>query len=111
MAAKNGNKDTLLALAVGTFIGAGIALLFAPQSGKKTRRDVRRLGEKALDKTQALRTEICNSIDNMADEVWNKVQEDFDKGRKWTQKAYTDLQKVLNTGKEYIQDGIDKIRN
>ena len=111
MAAKNGNKDTLLALAVGAFIGAGVALLFAPQSGKKTRRDVRRLGEKALDKTQALQTEICNSIDDMADEVWNKVQEDFDKGRKWTQKTFTDLQRVLDTGKEYIQDGIDKIRS
>jgi gas vesicle protein len=111
MAAKKGNTDTLLALAVGTLVGAGIALLFAPQSGKQTRRDVRRLGEKALDKTHTLRTEICNSIDNMADEVWNKVQEDFDQGRKWTQKAFTDLQKVLNTGKDYIQDGIDKIRS
>ncbi|MEJ2247927.1 MAG: hypothetical protein P8Y80_17930, partial [Acidobacteriota bacterium] len=58
-----------------------------------------------------LRTEICNSIDNMADEVWNKIQEDFDQGRKWTQKTFTDLQKVLNTGKDYIQDGIDKIRS
>ena len=111
MAAKKGNTDTLLALAVGAFVGAGIALLFAPQSGKQTRRDVRRLGEKALDKTQTLRTEICNSIDNMADEVWNKVQEDFDQGRKWTQKTFTDLQKILNTGKDYIQDGIDKIRS
>ena len=110
MAAKNGNKNTLLALAVGTLAGATLALLLAPQSGAKTRRDVRRLGEKALDKTQSLKTEICNSIDTMADDVWEKVQEDFDQGRHWTQQTFAELQKVLNTGKDYIHDGINKIR-
>ena len=110
MAPKNGNKNTLLALAVGAIAGAGIALLFAPQSGKETRRDVRRLGKKALDKTQSIRADLCSSIDNMADEVWEKVQEDFDQGRKWTEKSYAELQRVLNSGRDYIRDGIDKIR-
>lgn len=110
MAPKSGNKNTLLALAVGAFAGAGIALLFAPQSGKETRRDVRRLGKKALDKTQSLRTELCGSIDRMADEVWDKVRQDLDNGRKWTEKSFAELQRVLNSGRDYIRDGIDKIR-
>ena len=110
MASKNGNKNTLLALAIGAFAGAGIALLFAPQSGRKTRRDVRRLGRKALDKTQSLGEEMCVSIENMAQEVWEKVQEDLDQGRKWTEKSFAELQRVLNSGRDYIRDGIDKIR-
>jgi gas vesicle protein len=110
MASKNENKNTLLALAIGAFAGAGIALLFAPQSGKETRRDVRRLGRKALDKTQSLREELCGSIENMAQEVWDKVQEDLDQGRKWTGKSFEELQRVLNSGRDYIRDGIDKIR-
>ncbi len=110
MASKNGNKNTLLALAIGAFAGAGIALLFAPQSGRETRRDVRRLGRKALDKTQSLQEELCSSIENMAQEVWDKVQEDLDQGRKWTGKSFEELQRVLNTGRDYIRDGIDKIR-
>ncbi|MBN2319009.1 MAG: YtxH domain-containing protein [Acidobacteria bacterium] len=110
MASKNGNKNTLLALAVGAIAGAGIALLLAPQSGEKTRRDVRRLGKKALDKTQSLQAELCSSIDNMADEVWEKVREDLDQGRKWTEKSFAELQRVLNSGRDYIRDGIDKIR-
>lgn len=110
MASKNGNKNTLLALAIGAFAGAGIALLFAPQSGEKTRQDVRRLGKKALDKTQSLRVKLCSSIDNMAEEIWEKVQEDLDQGRKWTEKSFAELQRVLNSGRDYVRDGIDKIR-
>lgn len=110
MASKNEKTNTLFALAVGAIFGAGVALLFAPQSGKKTRRDVRRLGEKALDKTQAIRNEVCSSIENFAEDVWGKVQDDFDRGRKWTEKSISDIQKALDAGKNFIHDEIGKIR-
>jgi len=110
MASNRGNKNTILALAIGAIAGAGIALLFAPQSGKETRRDVRRAGKKALDKTQALKAELCGSIDHMAEEVWGKVLEDLEQGRKWTEKSIAELQRVLNSGRDYIRDGIDRIR-
>jgi gas vesicle protein len=110
MASKNEKTNTIFALAVGAIFGAGVALLFAPQSGKKTRRDVRRFGERALDKTQELRNEACTSIDNFAEEVWGKVQDDFDRGRKWTEQSISDIQKALDTGKRFIHDEIDKIR-
>jgi gas vesicle protein len=110
MASKSENKNTLLALAVGAVAGAGIALLLAPQSGKKTRRDIRRAGKKALDKADSIRVELLDSVNNMADEIWEKVQKDLDQGRKWTEKSLGDLQSVLNSGRDYIRDGIDKIR-
>jgi gas vesicle protein len=110
MASKSENRNTLLALAIGAFAGAGIALLFAPQSGEKTRRDLSRVSKKALDKTQSLGAELCHSIDNMADEIWEKVQHDLDHGRKWTQSSFAQLQRVLDSGRDYIRDGIDKIR-
>jgi gas vesicle protein len=110
MASKNGNKNTILAFAIGAAAGAGIALLFAPQSGQETRRDVRRLGKKALDKTQFIREELCSSIDHMADDVWEKVQQDLKQGRKWTEKSFAELQRVLDSGRDYIRDGIDRIR-
>jgi gas vesicle protein len=110
MASKNEKTNTLFALAVGALFGAGVALLFAPQSGKKTRRDVRHLGEKALDKTQSIRNEVCSSIDNFAEDVWAKVQDDFDRGRKWTEKSISDIQSALDAGKRYIHDEIGKIR-
>jgi len=43
MASKIENTKTLFALAVASVIGTEIVLLFALQSGEKTRRDIRRL--------------------------------------------------------------------
>ncbi len=110
MAPKHQKTNTLLALSVGTALGAGLALLFAPQSGRKTRRDIGRLGGKALDKTQAVRKELCDSIDTMADEVWDKVQGEFDRGREWTEQSIQDLERALEAGKKFIHGEIDKIR-
>ncbi|MBP1597470.1 MAG: YtxH-like protein, partial [Acidobacteria bacterium] len=41
----NGRAKGVAFLAIGSVIGAGAALLFAPQSGAKTRRDLRHLGK------------------------------------------------------------------
>ena len=110
MAPKHGNTNTILAFTLGALAGAGIALLLAPQSGKKTRRDMHHLGKKALIKTQSLREDLGNSIENFADEVWEKVQEDLDRGREWTEKSIADLQRAFDSGKEYIRNEIEKIR-
>jgi gas vesicle protein len=110
MASNNEKTNTILALTLGAAIGAAVALLLAPQSGKKTRRDIGRFGEKALDQTQAIRKELFNSIDRMANDVWDKVQHDFDRGRNWTEKSISDVQNVLDKGKKFIHAEIEKVR-
>jgi gas vesicle protein len=110
MTSRRGNGNTVVAFALGAFIGAGIALLLAPESGEKMRRDVRRFGKKALNKTQEIRTEVGRSIDNMADAVWDSLQEDFDRGREWTENTLADVQRALDAGKEFIRGEIGKIR-
>jgi gas vesicle protein len=111
MTSRNGKENILLALAIGALFGAGAALLLAPQSGEKTRRDIRRLGRRARDKAEALKTQLTDSIDHMAEGVWDKIQEDFDRGREWTDQTLADLQKALDSGKEFISGEIDRIRN
>lgn len=110
MAPKNENTNTLLALVVGALAGASIALLLAPQSGEKTRRDIRRLGGKALDKTQSIRKDLSNSIEDFTDGIWEKVQDDLDRGREWTEKSIADLGRALEAGKKFINTEIDKIK-
>jgi gas vesicle protein len=59
------NRNTAAALIAGTLLGAVVALLFAPQSGRKTRRDIRQFAEKAGNKAEAARLELQHSIDNI----------------------------------------------
>jgi gas vesicle protein len=110
MAPKERKENSVFAFAVGVFLGAGIALLLAPQSGERVRRDIRRMGKKALNKTQALQLELSRSIDNMADDVREKLQAEMNRGREWTENTLAEVRKVLDAGKEYIRGEIDKIK-
>ena len=58
------NRNTVIAFVAGTLLGAGVALLFAPQSGRKTRRDIRQFAEKAGNKAEAAQLELQHSIEN-----------------------------------------------
>jgi gas vesicle protein len=51
---KSGTGNILLALLGGAVLGAGIALLYAPQSGRRTREKLRDLSEDAEDFAQDL---------------------------------------------------------
>ena len=55
-------RSILVALAVGGLVGAGIALLLAPQSGKRTRQQIADLAEDlkdyATDLTEKVRTKV-----------------------------------------------------
>ena len=109
MSGNNEKRDVAAAFLIGGLFGAGIALLLAPQSGARTRRDIRRIGEKTVNMTQAARIEISHAIDNLTDGVLDKLQEEIDRGREWTEDALAQLQRAMNSGREFIRDEIDKI--
>ena len=56
------NRSILVALVVGGLVGAGVALLLAPQSGKRTRQQIADLAEDlkdyAADLTDKVRTKV-----------------------------------------------------
>ena len=110
MSGENDKRDVAAAFIIGGLFGAGIALLLAPQSGARTRRDIRRLGDKAVNMTQAARIEVNRAIDNLTDGVLDKLQEEIDRGREWTEDTLAQLQHAVDSGKELIRAEIDKIR-
>jgi gas vesicle protein len=64
---------TVGSLLVGGVVGAGVALLFAPQSGRRTRRDIRYLGKKALNRSESMVMDWRRSFDNLLDDVSEKL--------------------------------------
>lgn len=62
-------------LICGAAIGAGVALLMAPESGKKTRRRITRAAED-------LKGDASDRWEEIADEVKHKVDEAMDGARK-----------------------------
>lgn len=101
--------DVAAALVAGALLGAGVALLFAPQSGERTRRDIRRAAEKARNKVDGIRLEAQRAIDELADDVSDRLEEEFTRGKDWTENKLASLRKVLNSGKKLFQEEIEKI--
>jgi gas vesicle protein len=104
------NRNTAGALIMGAFLGAGVALLFAPQSGRKTRRDIHRITEKAANTVEAARIELQQSIDNILGDIEEKLQDGLTAGANWTDGKIVELRRALAAAKKSIAAEISKIQ-
>jgi gas vesicle protein len=102
--------DVAIAFVAGTLLGAGVALLLAPQTGRKTRRDIRQFAEKAGNKAEAAGLELRQSIENIIGDVSEKLQEAVDCGIDWTDSKIADLQGTLEAARKAIAGEIEKTR-
>jgi gas vesicle protein len=103
--------DAAIAFVAGTLLGAGVALLFAPQSGRQTRRDIRQFAEKTGNKVEAAQLELRHSIENIIGDVSEKLQEGLDSGMDWTDSKIANLQGTLEAARKSLAGEIDKIQS
>jgi gas vesicle protein len=105
------NRDTAAALLVGALLGAGVALLFAPKSGRKTRRDIRQFAEKVGNRAEAARMELQHSINTIVDDIEEKLQEGLACGMDWTDNKIVDLRRALDAARKSITQEIQNIQS
>jgi gas vesicle protein len=101
--------DAALAFAVGTLLGAGIVLLYAPQAGYKTRRDIRQFAGKARNRAEAAQLELRHSFESIIGDISAKLQEGLASGADWTDSKISDLHRALAAAEKSIAGEIDKI--
>lgn len=63
-----GSGSLLLSFLLGGVVGAGLALLVAPQSGEVTRRKIKELTDDIKDKTNEYINEAKEKVSSVADE-------------------------------------------
>ena len=107
--AKIDKGNVAAAFVAGALLGAGVALLFAPQSGRKTRRDIRVLGEKAKNKAEAALIDLRRPLDNLVDDVSKRFEAELERGKEWTETKIADVKRALESGKKQIQEEIERI--
>ena len=105
------NKNTAAALIAGGLLGAGITLLLAPQSGRKTRRDLCHFAEKTKNKMEAAQIELRHSIDNIVGDAAERIGEGLNRGIEWSDSKIAELQRALDAAKKLIQSEIEKIQS
>ncbi len=100
------NRTTVaMSFIAGGLIGAGIALLFAPQSGKRTRRDISRLGQQLKNRAKALELEVRARAEDFVEAVVDRVQDELERGRE----SAEEVRQVLKAGKEAVQEQVSKV--
>ena len=110
MSERNDNVVTgALLLLAGAILGAGMALLVAPQSGRQTRRDITRYARKTGRKLEGVAGEVAGSIAGMADAVEEKAEEILEKGKDLSRESLEAVLNAINEGQERLGRQRDRL--
>jgi len=120
-----GGGDFLL----GALIGAGVALLFAPRSGRETRADISRRARAAQDRVRDVATGVTDQVVDTFETARSRIEEQIETareaivtkkeqvsrameaGREAAQQARTDLERRLAETKAAYNAGADVARS
>ena len=94
---------------VGAILGAGAALLLAPQSGVKTRRDISRFARKTGKVVEGVAGEVVGSVAGMVDAVEEKAEELLEKGKDLSRESREAVLAALNEGQERLGRQRDRL--
>ena len=87
-------RCTILAFFIGGLVGAGVALLLAPQSGKEIRQKIKELADDAKEKAS-----------KYAEEVKSKVTSTVEKGKGLVEEKKSLITTAVEAGKEaYVKE-------
>jgi len=102
----NGAVVGAMMLVAGGVIGAGLALLFAPQSGRRTRKQVSRYAKKVRNETEEKIRDAAHAVSEMVDELGEKTAGLVDRGSE----VADDWRQHLLDSIEQGQKSLDKQR-
>jgi gas vesicle protein len=92
-----GSGSLLLSFLLGGVVGAGLALLLAPQSGAETRRKIRELADDVKDRT-----------DDYVRQTKDKVMSAVDDGRGYYEEKRSLIKSAIDAGKEAYEKEKEK---
>jgi gas vesicle protein len=92
-----------LMLLAGGLLGAGVALLFAPQSGRRTRKDIVRYAKKTRQRTEEMVDDFSDSIADMVEAVGEKASDILHSGQDLAHGAKKELLSAIQEGQAKLE--------
>ena len=104
MTRKN-NSGTLgaIMLVAGGIIGAGTALLFAPHSGQRTRRQISRSSRKTRNQAEKMVKDAADSMSDVIEDLGEKSSDLFERGGDMAETWRNHLLKSLDQGQKSLK--------
>ena len=89
-------------LIAGTIIGAGVALLYTPQSGKATRRDILYYTKKGRRKAKRILEDFSDTVSDMVDTLGENTMSVVEKGKDVVHEAHRGVLETIEEGQERL---------
>ena len=110
MADKNTSATVgAMMLIAGGVIGAGMALLFAPQSGKRTRRDLARYSRKTRNQAEEMVRDAAGSVTEVIEALGDKTSELVERGGEVTEGWRRHLLESIDRGQKNLEKQRQKL--
>jgi gas vesicle protein len=92
-----------LLIFAGGVIGAGLALLFAPQSGSRTRKDILRYSKKARHRADEVVEDLAENVSTLVETIGEKTDDLLEKGKDVAGSARKDLIRLIEEGASKLE--------
>ncbi len=99
---RNATIGSLMLLS-GGIIGAGLALLYAPQSGKRTRRQIVRYSRKARNEAEETARDAANYVTEMVDTLSDQTSDLVDRGNDVASYWRKSLMESIENGQKALE--------
>jgi len=101
----------ILTLVTGALIGAGIALLFAPNSGERTRREISLAARKAGRRVKSAARDFSDDVSGLVDGLEQGAGDLREKGKEMAHDAKRGLRDTLEAGEEMLVRQKERLAN
>jgi len=95
--------EAALWLAAGAVVGAGLALLLAPRSGRETRGDIARFAKKAERRAEEVVDDLSDAVAGMVDAVGKEAGGILDRGKGMALEAKKELLKTIDEAQDTLE--------
>ncbi len=103
------SSNSLLALLAGVAIGAGLGILFAPESGRKTRQKIKEgvdeYSEELQQQLQELKTRVSSVVGAKSEQFQNTINEALAETEEDSELLVSQLEARLEQLKQRIAEG------
>ncbi len=99
----NGTVAGAMLLIAGGLIGAGAALLYAPQSGQKTRKQISRYARRVREDVEENLRDAAESVTDMIDDLGDRTAELVERGGEMAEEWRKHLQDSLERGQKNLE--------
>ncbi len=106
---KDNTRIVGAAFLVGGIVGTAIALLYAPQSGRDTRKDISKTVRRVKKRTVDVLDETIDSVADFADELREMAADIADQGMDLSARARKEVFAVLEHGQQAIEKQRKKV--